>query len=86
MLCDDIHKMIIYSYFIAQAIVQVCATASWNQTFTTLAGSQSTIGSTSTLFSYPTDIGFDGYRNMYVADNNNHRIQKFPSGLYKIFD
>ncbi len=85
-MCNNIHKMIIYSFFIAQAIVQVCATASWNQTYTTLAGSQSTSGSTSTLLSYPSDISFDGYRNMYVADNNNHRIQRFPPGINKIFD
>lgn len=58
----------------------MCPTAVWNQTFGTVAGSLSNAGSTSTLLSSPSDIGFDGYRNMYVVDTDNHRIQRFPPG------
>ncbi len=72
----------IYFNEIAQASVPLCSTASWNQTFTTVAGSISTAGSTSTLFSSPYDVALDGYRNMYVVDYNNHRIQQFPPGKY----
>ena len=59
----------------------MCPTAVWNQTFGILAGSTSNPGSTTTLLSSPSDIGFDGYRNMYVVDTDNHRIQRFPPGL-----
>ncbi|CAF4467175.1 unnamed protein product, partial [Rotaria sp. Silwood2] len=65
---------------IAQAATPVCQTAIWNQTYSTLAGSMSSIGSTSTLLYYPFDVDFDGYGNMYVADYYNHRIQMFPPG------
>ena len=58
----------------------VCATAVWNQTYLTLAGSMGTSGSTSTLLYNPSDIGFDGYQYMYVADTDNHRIQRFTPG------
>ncbi|CAF4602830.1 unnamed protein product, partial [Rotaria socialis] len=58
----------------------VCQTAVWNQTYSTLAGSMGTAGSTSTLLYYPYDVQFDGYGNMYVVDHYNHRIQRFPSG------
>ncbi len=47
----------------------------------TLAGSLSNAGSTTTQLNNPSDIGFDGYQNMYVADTDNHRIQRFPLGL-----
>ncbi|CAF2697913.1 unnamed protein product [Rotaria sp. Silwood2] len=63
-----------------QGMTQVCATAAWNQAYTTIAGSMSTAGSTTTQLNSPSDIGFDGYQNMYVVDTNNHRIQRFPSG------
>lgn len=66
--------------YLAQAIVPVCPTAQWNQTFNTLAGSMSTVGSTATLFSSPADVAFDVQRNMYVVDINNHRIQRFAPG------
>lgn len=72
-------------FYLAQAVVPVCTTAIWNQTFTNIAGALSTSGSTATLFAYPYDIGFDGYRNMYVVDQNNNRIQRFPPGIIKIY-
>ena len=52
----------------------------WNQTFSNLAGSINTAGSTATLFSSPYDVCFDGYSNMYVVDYGNHRIQRFRPG------
>jgi hypothetical protein len=48
---------------------------------TVIAGnSNGTMGNTSTSFARPTDITFDILGNMYIADDNNHRIQFFPSG------
>ena len=32
------------------------------------------------MLSSPYDVSFDGYRNMYVADFTNNRIQQFPAG------
>ena len=74
-------------YYIAQVVVAVCNTAIWNQVLQNLAGSQSSAGSTATLLSSPYDLDFDVYRNMYVVDRNNHRIQRFPSGyrVYRFF-
>lgn len=65
--------------------VPVCPTAVWNQSFSILAGSTSNAGSTTTLISSPSDVSFDGYHNMYVADMNNHRIQRYPSGFVSSF-
>ena len=61
-------------------MLQVCPTAVWNETYSTLVGASGTAGSTPTLLYYPSDIGFDGARNMYVVDTSNHRIQLFQSG------
>ncbi|CAF3803800.1 unnamed protein product [Rotaria magnacalcarata] len=63
-----------------QTAIPVCRTAFWNQTYSTLAGSMGTAGTTSTLLYNPYDVQFDGYGNMYVVDCSNHRIQRFPSG------
>lgn len=49
-------------------------------TFSTVAGSMSTIGTTGTLLYNPYGVSFDAYQNMYVADSSNHRIQFFPRG------
>lgn len=51
---------------------------------TIVTGSTGTTGSTSTLLSSPYDIIFDGYGYYYVADFNNHRIQRFRPGFYFI--
>ena len=48
---------------------------------TVIAGNANgTAGNTSTSFTRPTDITFDVLGNMYIADDNNHRIQFFPVG------
>lgn len=72
--------------FLASAFQPLCATAAWNATFSVVAGATSTSGSTGTLLSYPYDVTFDGYRNMYVVDQNNHRIQRFRPGIRSIMN
>ena len=50
-----------------------------NQTnATTLAGVTGVSGNTSNLLNYPLGIAFDAQLNLYVADSNNQRVQKFP--------
>lgn len=46
-------------------------------TGTVVAGVNGNAGSTSTLLKYPVSIKLDSYTNMFVVDNNNHRIQLF---------
>ncbi len=46
-------------------------------TGTIVAGVNGNPGSTSTLLKYPVSIKLDSYTNMFVVDNNNHRIQLF---------
>lgn len=71
----------IYFSFIAQPYTPVCPTAIWNQTLTVRAGSTGNQGSTVTTFIYPHQVAIDTYGNLYVADCNNHRIQKFAPGI-----
>jgi sugar lactone lactonase YvrE len=52
-----------------------------SQDWTLLAGSiNGTSGSTTALLNGPTDIVFDRMGYMYVADENNHRVQSFAPG------
>lgn len=76
-------KTKILKTILAQAVVPICATAVWNQTFSTLAGSLGNPGATTTLLNRPIDIGFDSQRNMYIVDLNNHRVQRFSPGYHK---
>lgn len=46
-----------------------------------MAGATSSAGSTATLLNNPFYLAFDGYRNMYVIDSNNHRVQQYKQGL-----
>ncbi|CAF1054949.1 unnamed protein product [Rotaria sordida] len=48
---------------------------------TTIAGVTGEIGSNSTLLNFPVSIVLDTQLNLYVADMNNHRLQKFTSYL-----
>lgn len=43
----------------------------------TIVGITGTTGSSFTLLAYPSSVVLDSQRNLYVADTNNHRIQKF---------
>jgi sugar lactone lactonase YvrE len=45
----------------------------------TVAGGNG-LGSAANQFNYPSGVFVDGSGNIYVADNGNNRIQKFPSG------
>ena len=45
---------------------------------TTIAGVTGTSGSSSTLLDEPLSVAVDSYLNVYVADVQNYRIQKFP--------
>jgi DNA-binding beta-propeller fold protein YncE len=48
------------------------------QNWTLLAGSINGVsGSSASLLSGPTDVAFDSMGYMYVADENNHRVQLF---------
>lgn len=44
---------------------------------TTIAGITGTPGNTSNLLSLPIAMDLDSQLNLYIADNANHRIQKF---------
>jgi len=43
----------------------------------TIAGVIQASGNNSYLFNYPTTLTYDSKMNLYVADSNNYRIQKF---------
>ncbi|CAF4380599.1 unnamed protein product, partial [Adineta steineri] len=45
--------------------------------FRCLFGCTSVAGSSSNQLNYPRTFSFDSYGNLYVADQNNNRIQKF---------
>ena len=64
--------------------VSLCQTATWNSTFTQLAGGTAYAGSTPYLLSSPYDVTIDTYQNIFVVDYNNHRIQQFSPGIYLI--
>ena len=44
---------------------------------TTIAGMTGVNDSTATKLSWPRSVRLDSQLNLYVADSNNHRIQKF---------
>jgi hypothetical protein len=44
---------------------------------TTIAGTTDVAGNTSSLLNLPSSVAIDSQFNIYVADNNNNRIQKF---------
>jgi sugar lactone lactonase YvrE len=52
---------------------------------TVIVGTSGVTGSTATTLNYPNGITFDANKNLYVADSNNFRIQKYlvcPGKLY----
>lgn len=57
----------------------VCPTAVWNSTFQTLAGVSGIASSATTGLYNPFHAVF-GPNTMYVADQYNHRIQKYVGG------
>jgi hypothetical protein len=45
--------------------------------FRCIVGCSGSTGSASNQLNYPQSMAFDSYGNIYVTDQNNHRIQKF---------
>ena len=62
----------------------MCPTTVWNQNASLVTGSSSGAGATATFVSSPSDVAFDGYGNLYVADTGNHRIQQYPPGNHSM--
>ncbi|CAF4021362.1 unnamed protein product, partial [Rotaria sordida] len=58
---------------------QICAGPSWSSTFATVAGTGISGTSASTLYN-PFSVYIDGLDTVYIADYNNHRVQKYLSG------
>ncbi|CAF1292333.1 unnamed protein product, partial [Rotaria sordida] len=63
----------------AQIPNQICAGPSWSSTFATVAGTGISGTSASTLYN-PFSVYIDGLDTVYIADYNNHRVQKYLSG------
>ena len=42
------------------------------------------VGADSGQFSYPTGVATDAAGNVYIAEQGNHRIQKFTSSRYRL--
>lgn len=70
------NSLIIVNYNAHTVVRWVLGATSW----TLLAGTAGTSGSTSTLLNNPLSIVLDPYKNMYVSDTANHRIQLFLYG------
>ena len=52
----------------------------WNSTGVTVAGITGSPGRTNTHLNFPYGITVDYANNLYIADYNNHRIQKYLFG------
>ena len=52
----------------------------WNSTGITVAGIGGMPGNASNQFNSPTDVILDYANNLYIADYNNHRVQKYLFG------
>ena len=63
---------------------QVCVAAQWSSTLVLAAGSGSA-SSASNRLNAPADVSIDGNGYLYVVDNGNHRIQRFPPGQFVVF-
>lgn len=57
-----------------------CQTGLFNTTWSVVAGTTGTTGSTAAYLNTPMDVYVDGYQNIYVADFINSRIQKYTPG------
>ena len=56
------------------------ATLRWNSTGITIAGVAAVSGANASLLRLPYGMAFDSSNNLYIADYNNHRIQKLITG------
>lgn len=57
-----------------------CFTATWNNTFRTVAGIAGVASSSATTLNGAQDLAFDSSNTLYVADYSNSRIQRFAGG------
>ncbi|CAF3861300.1 unnamed protein product, partial [Rotaria sp. Silwood1] len=56
--------------------------SSWNSTGTTVAGVTGVQGANATLLKYVNDVAIDIYSNIYVADTDNQRVQRFAANTF----
>ncbi|CAF1454089.1 unnamed protein product [Adineta steineri] len=75
----DINNMLYCSMYYYHQVVYKSLTQNLN-VWSNVAGVSNTAGSTSTTLNGPMGIFVDNYLNLYVADFENGRIQKFASG------
>ncbi|CAF4060500.1 unnamed protein product, partial [Adineta steineri] len=75
----DINNMLYCSIFSYHQVIYKSLTQNLN-VWSNVAGISGTAGSTSTTLNTPCGIFVDTYLNLYVADWENSRIQKFASG------
>ena len=68
----------IYFYLIVACIPGF----TWNSTGITVSGTTGVQGSNLSLLTYTNDVAIDIYANIYVADTNNQRIQRFSSNSF----
>ncbi|CAF4670304.1 unnamed protein product [Rotaria socialis] len=55
-----------------------CQTGVFNTSWSIVAGTSPTAGSSSVYLNNPMDVYVDGNQNIFVADYSNSRIQRFP--------
>lgn len=79
---ETVINLYLLFYLIVPTTTPLCLTATWNQTSSIVAGTTSNAGNTATLLNNPYYIAFDGYRNMYVVDYSNHRVQQYLPGTF----
>ena len=73
-------KQLIYTILFIVIIVTVCTPGTnWSASAITVGGVTGVNGSTATLLTYTNDVAIDIYNDIYVADTDNQRIQRFPA-------
>ncbi|CAF0762279.1 unnamed protein product [Didymodactylos carnosus] len=63
-----------------QALLQVNFQFRWNSTGTTVAGMTGSAGASATQLSFPYGLTLDSSNALYIADRDNHRVQKWLTG------
>ncbi|CAF1986920.1 unnamed protein product, partial [Rotaria magnacalcarata] len=81
------HRMVLFpvtclltTHFVANPPNEICDAAYWNSTIKIVAGATNTPSSALNRLNTPVDVFFDGNEYMYVLDNGNNRVQRFPPG------
>jgi len=74
----NIDEIIVNVKVLFCSLVTTCVPGlSWDPAGITVAGVTGVKGSNLSLFSYTNDVGVDMYYNIYIADTDNQRIQRF---------